>query len=267
MILIFNLITLQNNVFFSGLFIGQHFINIHEVDSTNNYLKNLISNSKPVPEGTVIMAENQFAGRGQRENKWVSDPGKNLLISILLNPTFIRLTDQFDLTRIVSLGITGALQQILGNELKIKWPNDIYYGNKKLGGVLIENVVQGNVIKHSVVGIGLNVNQQQFPGTLPNAVSMTQILQQDYDLKFLLSQICRHLEAWYLQLKAGRKDFVRKSYLERLYLYNEEGGFKAGGQKFNGRITGVESEGKLVVDTKAGAFTFDLKEIEFLNNN
>ena len=125
---------MQNNIF-SGLFVGQNLISIKEVDSTNTFLKNLVANSKPVPEGTVIMAESQYAGRGQQQNGWHSEPGKNLTFSLLLNPAFLAVTDQFDLTRVVSLGVYDALEPILGNNLKIKWPNDIYYGDKKLGGI------------------------------------------------------------------------------------------------------------------------------------
>ncbi len=182
---------MQNNIF-SGLFVGQNLITIKEVDSTNNFLKNLSSNSKPLPEGTVIMAESQFAGRGQQQNRWHTEPGKNLTFSILLNPVFLAATNQFDLTRVVSLGVFDALKPLLGENLKIKWPNDIYYDDKKLGGILIESVLQGSQLKQAIIGIGLNVNQQVFPEWVPNPTSVKQILQQDYDLTLLLSQICNN---------------------------------------------------------------------------
>ena len=123
---------MQNNIF-SGLFVGQNFVSIKEVDSTNTFLKNLVSNSKPVIEGTVIMAESQYAGRGQQNNGWHAEAGKNLTFSILLKPSFLPLADQFDLTRAISLGVFDALLPLLGDKLKIKWPNDIYYANNKLG--------------------------------------------------------------------------------------------------------------------------------------
>jgi len=102
---------LQNNTF-SALFVGQNLLTLKEVDSTNNFLKNLLSNSKPLPEGTVIMAESQFAGRGQQENKWHSEPGKNLTFSILFKPSFLGVLNQFDLTRAISLGVFDALEPI-----------------------------------------------------------------------------------------------------------------------------------------------------------
>ena len=153
---------MQNNII-SGLFVGQNFVTLKEVDSTNNFLKNLASNSKPVIEGTVIMAENQYAGRGQQQNGWFAQPGKNLTFSILFKPHFLAVADQFDLVRAVSLGVFDTFEPLLGAGLKIKWPNDIYHGDQKLGGMLIENMIQGGQIKNSIVVIGLNINQQNFP--------------------------------------------------------------------------------------------------------
>jgi BirA family biotin operon repressor/biotin-[acetyl-CoA-carboxylase] ligase len=255
---------LQNNIF-SGLFVGQNLITIQHVDSTNNFLKNLLSNSKPVPEGTVIMAESQYAGRGQQQNHWHSEPGKNLTFSLLLNPVFLPVAQQFDLTRVISLGIIEALRPILGEKLKIKWPNDIYYEDRKLGGILIENILKGSMIKNAVIGIGLNINQRAFSYDAANAVSINQILHRDYDLKYILSEICKNIEAVYLKLKAGQFDHVRKAYLERLYWLNENKIFKANGRLFEGKITEVRDNGLLVVDDSKEQLEFNLKEIEFIN--
>ena len=256
---------MQNNIF-SGLFVGQNFITIPQIDSTNNYLKELASNSKPVMEGTVIMAENQFAGRGQQQNGWHAEPGKNLTFSLLLKPHFLAITDQFDLVRAVSLGVYDALEPLLGGQLKIKWPNDIYYSGQKLGGMLIENMIQGGQIKNAIVGIGLNINQENFPAHLPNAVSVKQILHRDYDLKALLSEICRHIEAWYLNLKAGKVSLVRNTYQSRLYWLNEQKVFKSKEGEFTGTIKGVRDNGILVVEnTNTAELEFSLKEIEFVH--
>jgi len=255
---------LQNNIF-SGLFVGQNFITIKQVDSTNNFLKDLASNSKPLIEGTVIMAENQYAGRGQQQNGWHAEPGKNLTFSILLKPTFLPVTDQFDLVRAVSLGVFEALAPLLDDKLKIKWPNDIYYADQKLGGMLIENMIQGGQIKNAVVGIGLNINQEIFPNHLPNAISLKQILHQDYDLNGLLSEICRHIEAYYLNLKAGKISFVRETYLKRLYWLNEKKSFRSKEEMFDGVINNVRDNGMLVVKNNKGEeLEFSLKEITFI---
>nr|WP_183554181.1 biotin--[acetyl-CoA-carboxylase] ligase [Mucilaginibacter sp. AK015] len=255
---------MQNNIF-SGLFVGQNLVTLKEVDSTNTFLKNILSNSKPVPDGTVIMAEHQYAGRGQRENTWHAEPGKNLTFSILLNPTFLSAQQQFDLTRAVSMGVYDALYPLLRDNLKIKWPNDIYYGDKKIGGMLIENILQGTQIKHSIIGIGLNVNQENFAAGTGNATSIKKILQKDYELKNILAEICSNIEAYYLQLKAGRFEFVRNLYLSRLYWLNERRKFKSNGHVFEGSIKNVKDNGLLVIEKETGEQTYNLKEIEFLN--
>ena len=256
---------MQNNII-SGLFVGQNLIILKEVDSTNNFLKNTLSNSKPLPEGTVIMAESQYAGRGQQQNRWHSDAGKNLTFSLLLKPSFLAISDQFDLTRAISLGVCDALYPLLGEGLKIKWPNDIYYNDMKLGGMLIENAIQGSQIKHSIIGIGLNINQDSFPESVPNAASIKQILQRDYDLRQILSDICSHIEAWYLKLKAGQVDVVRKEYLSRLYWLGQNKRFRCATGDFEGVVKDVLNNGLLVVKNSFGTeLTFNFKEIEFLN--
>ncbi|RYZ97512.1 MAG: biotin--[acetyl-CoA-carboxylase] ligase [Sphingobacteriaceae bacterium] len=256
---------MQNNIIL-GLFVGQNLLTVKQVDSTNNLLKSILSNSKPVPEGTVIMAEEQYAGRGQQQSGWHAEPGKNLTFSILLNPGFVPVSSQFTLNMAVSLGVHNALKPILGNNLKIKWPNDIYYADKKLGGILIENVVQGSKIKHAIIGIGLNINQVDFPEYLPNPVSVKQILHRDYDLRTILSEICSHVEAAYLQLKTGKQVYLHAQYVNNLYRLNEIHNFKSNNTMFAGIIKDVKINGLLVIDKNNGSeFTFDLKEIAFLN--
>jgi len=255
---------LQNNTI-SGLFVGQNLVTLKEVGSTNNYLKELLSNSKPVADGTVIMAESQYAGRGQQTNRWHSEAGLNLTFSILLKPSFLPLQQQFDLTRTISLGVVSALGQAMNGNVQVKWPNDIYHGDKKLGGILIENLVQGSQIKHSIIGIGLNINQVDFPAEVPNPTSVKQILHRDYDLHILLSQICSCIEAWYLKLKAGRLDEIRETYLGKLYWFNQERDFMADGVPFKGKIIAVRNDGFLVLSTKSGEKEFNLKQIQFLN--
>lgn len=255
---------MQNNIF-SGLFVGQNLVTIKEVDSTNTFLKTLLSNSKPLPEGTVIMAESQYAGRGQQQNKWHSEPGKNLTFSILLTPSFLPVSKQFDLTRVVSLGVYEAFKPMLGDKLKIKWPNDIYYEDRKLGGILIETNLQSDKIKSAIIGIGLNINQESFEPGAGNAISVKQILHKDYDLRALLSEICGHIEAYYLNLKAGKFSFVRNTYLNRLYWLNEAKDFRSNGEVFKGTIINVKDEGLLVVENNSGQHEFSLKQIEFLN--
>jgi BirA family biotin operon repressor/biotin-[acetyl-CoA-carboxylase] ligase len=262
--LIYNVYTLQNNIF-SVLFVGQNLVTLKEVDSTNNFLKNIMANTTPLPEGTVIMAEEQYAGRGQQQNKWFAEAGKNLTFSILLKPVFLPLSDQFCLTQAISLGVVQALSTVT-EHVNIKWPNDIYYRKQKLGGILIENMVQGSQINNSVIGIGLNINQDKFPDYLPNAISLKQILHKDYDLKSLLSEICRQIEGWYLKLRAGKRDELKQAYLDHLFELNEERSFRSKGVEFTGTITGVTDEGLLIINSNGTQQLYNLKEVEFLIN-
>ncbi len=255
---------MQSNIF-SGLFVGQNLVALKEVDSTNTFLKNLLSNSTPVPEGTVIMAESQYAGRGQQQNRWNSEPGKNLTFSLLLQPVFLSPLNQFYLTQVISLGVAETLNIIAGGGISIKWPNDIYYNDKKLGGILIENILQGSQIKYAVVGIGLNVNQQEFPQWVPNPVSLRQILHKDYDLRLLLSHLCSRIEGWYLRLKASKLADISAAYLALLYDYRQERSFRANGQEFIGTIAGVTQQGRLQVQQQGGLQEYNFKEIEFLH--
>jgi len=255
---------LQNNTF-SGLFVGQNLITLKEVDSTNTFLKDALSKSTPLLEGTVIMAVKQFAGRGQTNNAWLSDERKNLTFSILLNPTFLPVHMQFELNKAISVAINDVLKVYAGDTALIKWPNDSYICNKKVAGILIENIVSGNQIRHAIIGIGLNVNQTNFPATLKNVTSLKQGLQKDYDLYILLGELCSAVEARYLQLRAGHFEKITRDYMERLYLLNEWSIFKTARGMIRGKIIGVNSSGQLEVETTQGLILFNNKEIEFIN--
>jgi BirA family biotin operon repressor/biotin-[acetyl-CoA-carboxylase] ligase len=149
-------------------------IKIKEIDSTNHWLKEQ-SNKQFLDEGTTVVAEYQTAGKGPRGNRWDSEAGKNITCSLLLYPDFLPVKQHFLLSKVVALGIKDAAEQYI-RPVHIKWPNDIYYQNRKIAGILIENEITGQTIGKSIVGIGLNVNQEQFSDAAPNAVSIKQIL-------------------------------------------------------------------------------------------
>ena len=255
---------MQNNTF-SGLFVGQNLITLTEVASTNTFLKEALSKSTPLLEGTVIMAEKQFAGRGQTNNNWLSEERKNLTFSILLNPSFLQVDRQFELNKAISLGLNDVLKVYVGNTALIKWPNDSYIGNKKVAGILIENIVNGSQIRHAIVGIGLNVNQTNFPASLNNVTSLKQGLHKDYDLNDLLGEICSAIEARYLQLRAGHYEKITCDYIERLYLFDKWSLFKTDSGILKGKIIGVSSSGQLEMETTEGIMLFNNKEVEFIN--
>ncbi|MBC7745594.1 MAG: biotin--[acetyl-CoA-carboxylase] ligase [Flavobacterium sp.] len=253
---------MQNNIFL-GLFVGHNTVTLNEVDSTNIYLKQLLSNSKPLPEGTVIMAGKQTNGRGQAQNSWQSEEGKNITLSILLNPKFLGVKNQFDLNIVVSLGLNDVLTNYFGDLALIKWPNDCYIGQYKIGGILIENLIQGNLLKHAIIGIGLNINQTIFPEELTNVTSFKKMLHTDYDLNRLKNEICSSIEARYLQLKAGKGKELFAAYLGKLYLFHKWADFIIDGSVKKGKICGVTSEGFLRVETEQELRTFGIKEIQF----
>lgn len=224
----------------------------------------MVSNSEPLPEGTVIMADSQFAGRGQQNNTWHAAPGLNLTISVFLRPVFLALNQQFTLNMAVCIGIRNALVPLAGPEVMIKWPNDVYFRGRKLGGILIENVVSGVAYKSAVVGIGINVNQIEFdPGQVKSATSLREILQQDVNLLALLADICKGIEVQYLKLKSGSSDLI-SDYLSALYKFEQSAKFRDKNGGFEGIIEGVSPSGQLQVRAGAQHLTYNFKEIEFL---
>jgi BirA family biotin operon repressor/biotin-[acetyl-CoA-carboxylase] ligase len=257
---------LQNNTF-STLFVGQNLIKLATVDSTNNYLKMLVSKSEPLHEGTVIMAEDQFAGRGQQNSTWISQAGKNLTFSLLLQPGFLAIADQFMLNMMVCNALKNSLNIISDRHIQFKWPNDLYYKSQKLGGILIENILAGKNYKYAIIGIGINVNQLDFsPMLAGKATSLAQILQRDVNLIQLLAEICSQIESGYLKLKANTYVELQERYLEGLYQYDETAYYKQGEHVFKGKITGVTKQGLLAMEIAGQQKHFNFKEIEFLTN-
>ncbi len=253
---------MQNNTF-SALFIGQNLVKLSSVASTNNYLKDLVSNSGPLAEGSVIMADHQLAGKGQLQNVWESEAGKNLTISILLKPTFLSIGQQFELNKAVSLALLDVLSPLLGSHVSIKWPNDILVDDKKIAGILIENSVQGSRWKQAVVGIGLNVNQTQFSPNLTRATSLKNVLQTEYILNSLLAELCVALERRYLQLRAQKFADLHRDYLQHLFKFGEQCKFRVDDQVIEAEISGVSPAGLLELKTSKGTQTFGFKEIAF----
>ncbi|HET9054181.1 MAG TPA: biotin--[acetyl-CoA-carboxylase] ligase, partial [Cyclobacteriaceae bacterium] len=211
-------------------------------------------------EGTVVITDNQTAGRGQRGNTWESEPGLNLTFSVILKPVFLHPKDQFMLNMAVSLGLYDYLTvQTAG--VKIKWPNDMMLGNKKTCGILIENQVNGRQIQSSVAGIGLNVNQKRF--SLSTPTSLTLATGRAFVLNDVLTELLQWMEARYLQLRAGID--LRMEYIAALYGRGEKRKFKTGDEIFEGVISGVDAVGLLEVEVNSGKRYFELKQVQFLS--
>lgn len=166
------------------------FISLPEADSTNSYISRNIAD---MVGNTVVSTDCQTAGRGQRGNSWESEPMKNLTFSILLRPENFPANRQFAISEAVAVAVVNAVKKCCGVELEIKWPNDIYFKDKKICGILIEHAVMGSNIMHTIAGVGLNVNQQQFFSDAPNPVSLLQILKKETDRDALLKEICEEI--------------------------------------------------------------------------
>lgn len=243
------------------LFIGKDTIYLPSCHSTNDKAAELLQNS-PVSEGTVIIAGHQTQGRGQRGNVWEVLPNMNLTLSIILKPTFLTASEQFRFNIAVSLGIFDFLESYVGTPLKIKWPNDIYIQNQKMGGILIENSWQNSRLQHSIVGIGLNINQQTFGNN--NATSLAKFTGQHYDLEAVFLGLLEHIENRYLQLRNGHFSLLKFNYLQNLFRYQEKHQFEADGQIFGGVIMGVSETGKLILNIENQLKEFDFQTIRYV---
>lgn len=241
-------------------------ISFKELESTNlKILEDYTAGSLQI--NTVYVADYQHSGRGIDQNVWQSEEGKNLLFSIAVKPENLHPSQQFMLTKAISLAVTDSLALYFDSELlKIKWPNDIYYQNKKLGGMLITHIINGNTIELSVIGIGINVNQNDFPKDLPNPISMTQITHKEISLTSLLENILLSVEDRLNQLKeVDLHHFISFEYLSRLFRLETWTQFKYRGEIVEARILGVNGYGQLLLEKREGIqVQCDLKEIEFL---
>jgi BirA family biotin operon repressor/biotin-[acetyl-CoA-carboxylase] ligase len=212
----------------------------------------------------MILAYEQYNGRGQMGNAWKSEKGKNITASIILHPRFLQAEKQFFLNMAISLAAKDFCESILDEDIKIKWPNDIYYRSEKLGGILIENAISANKIVSSIVGIGININQTVFGSDLFNATSFCCITNKQYQIKSLVEVLSSFIEKYYFQLRQLHFNFLDKAYMEALYRYQQTSEFKKGEQLFKGEINGVTKEGKLIIHSKGKEQRFAFKEVEYV---
>ncbi len=246
------------------LFIGQNLIFLPICHSTNDKAAEMLRTIPP-PEGTVVVAHQQTHGRGQRGNSWQAEPGKNLTFSCILRPSFLDATQQFRLNIAVSLAVFDFLHAYLPTHLRIKWPNDLYWNDQKLGGILIENSIQGSQLMHSVVGIGLNINQLQFPDTLrATSLSLATMKEDGYNLEILLNELLEFLEKYYLQLRNGNFVSQQTYYQHHLYGWGVKRRFQHQNQILEGIIIGITETGMLEIESENNRYIFAFKEIEFL---
>ena len=243
------------------LFLGKNLVYVPQCHSTNT-LATELSQKAETPEGTLIITNYQMAGRGQRGSSWEAAPGENLTFSLILKPNFLQAQNQFQLNQAFSLGVLDYVKTRLNEDIKVKWPNDVMVQEKKLCGILFENQISGNELRHSIVGIGLNVNQQSFQ--YPTAGSLSLFSQRTYSLALELEALLQHLESRYGMLKEGKHEKLKTEYLQNLYRMGETHRFRNHEMEFEGMISGVDEVGRLRIEVEGGERIFGAKQLTFL---
>ena len=241
---------------------------LDETDSTNNYLTALCDSDEHVKELSTVVADFQSAGKGQRGNSWESEKGRNLLFSFVMYPDFVKAREQFILSEIISLSVKEALDCHI-SDVSVKWPNDIYWQDKKICGMLIENVLNAEgCVARCIAGIGLNINQQTFLSDAPNPVSLSQITGKEEDLHAVLTDVLLFVSRYYEDLKHNPEVFTQ--YLSEKYnqsLYRREGvfPFRDAQGLFHASILRVEPDGRLhLLDTEGNERSYLFKEVQFI---
>ena len=240
-------------------------LHFDEINSTNVYLYDKISEKNDISDA-VVVASHQSAGRGMDKNKWESEAGKNLLFSIALNVNFLEAENQFKISQAVSVAIIETLSQFIDNQrLFIKWPNDIYFRDKKLAGMLIQNTIEGRMMGVSIIGIGLNVNQIEFSKDIPNPISLKQISLKDFDLDELLDAMIVKIKSSVESLRSKEnQDKINEKYISKSYRFGIWADYFYHNQVKSMIINGFDKYGRLLLHDKEGAeIVCDVKELQF----
>jgi BirA family transcriptional regulator, biotin operon repressor / biotin---[acetyl-CoA-carboxylase] ligase len=231
-------------------------IELETIGSTNIYAEQLLA-ARKVEDGTVILAREQTSGKGQGGNSWESEPGKNLTFSLVLCPDFLPPEMQFLLNKAIALGVLDCIQLLIpGFAATIKWPNDIYAGNGKIGGILISNIISGNLFSSCIAGIGLNINQEEFSTGAPGAVSLKQITGASYPLREALGTLLDCIDERYTQLRSDESGLLDLDYCRNLYGYGIWKDYLVNNALKKGRILDVDDSGKLILETGEGLLLY-----------
>lgn len=244
--------------------VGSHIITLDSIDSTNNFAAKMLEGIKPV-NGTAILASFQEKGRGQRGAAWQSVKGMNFLCSVILYPNFLRADEQFYLSKAVAIAIQRAFHELGISNCKIKWPNDIFINESKCGGILIENSLRGDKIENSIVGIGINVNQNEFE--TPGATSLKNETGKTIELKDFRSLIFESLDKYYFKL--GRREFkdIEKEYEELLFGKETPRLYQIGDDKRKCLFSHVDRNGQAYLQSEDGLLgPFSIREIRLIQD-
>jgi len=244
------------------LFVGHNLLKFSSLSSTNDYCWELLSD-KSLPDGTVVWTPLQTQGEGQRGKLWISEEGKSLPFSIIFKP-IVNVSQQFFFNKAIALGVCEGIAS-LGVKSKIKWPNDIYIEDKKVAGILIENSIRGNLLHEVVVGVGVNISQEQFDKDLPNPVSLKQVLQQTFDIEIVLKEFCYYIEKRYMQFKASHFERIDADYHASLYYFKQIKTFQLGDKRFEAQILGVDKMGNIKLLHNGDTTVYAMGEVDFVS--
>ncbi|MDW3193618.1 MAG: biotin--[acetyl-CoA-carboxylase] ligase [Cytophagales bacterium] len=252
----------MHKFFAKTAFLGKNVISLPECHSTNDLLMDYARMGK-VEEGTIVITDYQTLGKGQRGNHWESEPGANLLFSVLLRPQFLEPRSQFYIGLCMAVATVNAIEALSSPQagLQVKWPNDLYLNDKKLAGILVESSLAGSKVDFVVLGMGLNVRQMDFVHPAATSLLAQQI---DVQKDELLEEVLLQLEKQLYALQEGF-NFIHSNYYQRLRWLGEEHEFEAENQRFLGVITGIDEQGRLQVTSNGQALMFDIKEIKFIS--
>jgi len=245
------------------MIIGSVIRHYEKVSSTNDLASVMLRSDKPA-EGTVITAAFQEGGRGQKGNSWESEPGKNLLMSVILYPLMIMPEEQFVISQMVSLAVCDLIRTETPH-VRIKWPNDIYVRDDKIAGILIENSIMGDRLGSTVAGIGLNVNQTIFRSDAPNPISLAIVTGTGHDISLITGELLKLIDRRYAMVIMGDTATLQREYHDVLYRSGEWHLYRDNGGRFEGLIERVMPDGMLVVRKKNGKTSeYAFKEIDYI---
>lgn len=239
-----------------------HTIRLDEVDSTNTYLRRM--ETLPDADIVVVTAGHQTAGRGMGSNRWESEDGRNLLFSMLVRPEGVPAARQFALSMAEALAVKDALDPIAG-EVTLKWPNDVYWHDRKISGTLIETAISGRLVKDCIFGTGINVNQRVFRSDAPNPVSLRQITGRDTDMNVVLDSVLEAFEGYYAMVLYGEYDRVGRLYHDALYRRTGMHAYSDSDGRFMASVVRVGHDGRLVLRDDAGRERiYAFKEVSYI---
>ncbi|MDX5325663.1 MAG: biotin--[acetyl-CoA-carboxylase] ligase [Bacteroidota bacterium] len=252
--------TFDGNIGSESFVSGLRVLSFNEIDSTNRLAERLVQKGV-IQSPTAITAFSQLAGRGQMQTKWHDEPGNSLLLTLVLSPRSLRISEQFHYNMAVALSVCDTIESHLQTEVRIKWPNDILVRRRKISGILIENSVRGDSIERSLVGIGVNLHQRDFPDEVPNATSFFLEDGGPPDQEALILEIFERFQVWEYKRLRGKLPEIKEAYVSKLMGFGQTLSFGSNQGDFIAEFTDITADGKVLLTRDGIPQAFGLKEV------